>query len=55
MEVPVKEGLSIKTTTSGFASPAESYVDKRLDLNDSKNKKVFCLLCFFFVSLVNKF
>lgn len=34
MEVPVKEGLSIKTTTSGFASPAESYVDKRLDLND---------------------
>jgi len=26
--------LNIKTTTTGFASPAESYVDKRLDLND---------------------
>lgn len=26
--------LKIKTTTTGFASPAESYVDKRLDLND---------------------
>jgi DNA polymerase V len=26
--------LKIKTSTTGFASPAESYVDKRLDLND---------------------
>ena len=26
--------LSIKTQTTGFASPAETYVDKRLDLND---------------------
>lgn len=26
--------LDIKTRTTGFASPAESYVDKRLDLND---------------------
>lgn len=26
--------LYIKTRTTGFASPAESYVDKRLDLND---------------------
>ena len=26
--------LEIKTETSGFASPAETYVDKRLDLND---------------------
>lgn len=26
--------LKIKTTTTGFVSPAESYVDKRLDLND---------------------
>lgn len=26
--------LTIKTQTTGFASPAESYVDKRLDLND---------------------
>lgn len=26
--------LNIKARTTGFASPAESYVDKRLDLND---------------------
>jgi SOS-response transcriptional repressor LexA len=26
--------LTIKTRTSGFSSPAESYVDKRLDLNE---------------------
>lgn len=26
--------LLIKSRTTGFASPAESYVDKRLDLND---------------------
>lgn len=26
--------LYIKTKTTGFGSPAESYVDKRLDLND---------------------
>jgi len=26
--------LHIKTKTTGFASPAESYVDKRLDLNE---------------------
>jgi DNA polymerase V len=26
--------LKIKAQTTGFASPAESYVDKRLDLND---------------------
>ena len=26
--------LSIGSRTTGFASPAESYVDKRLDLND---------------------
>lgn len=30
----VSELLGIKTTTTGFASPAESYVEKRLDLND---------------------
>ena len=33
METIEKE-LHIKTRTTGFASPAESYVDKRLDLND---------------------
>lgn len=32
-QVATKE-LSIKTQTTGFASPAETYVDKRLDLND---------------------
>ena len=26
--------IHIKATTTGFASPAETYVDKRLDLND---------------------
>ena len=26
--------LKIKAQTTGFASPAETYVDKRLDLND---------------------
>ena len=28
------QDLQIKSRTTGFASPAESYVDKRLDLND---------------------
>lgn len=30
----IEKELVIKSRTSGFASPAESYVDKRLDLND---------------------
>ena len=29
-----KDMLFIKSRTTGFASPAESYVDKRLDLNE---------------------
>lgn len=29
-----QDELIIKTQTTGFASPAESYVDKRLDLNE---------------------
>jgi len=33
MNAPTKD-LQIKSRTTGFASPAESYVDKRLDLND---------------------
>ena len=33
MNTTAKE-LNIKSRTTGFASPAESYVDKRLDLND---------------------
>jgi len=30
----LEKELQIKSRTTGFASPAESYVDKRLDLND---------------------
>lgn len=30
----IEKELNIKSRTTGFASPAESYVDKRLDLND---------------------
>jgi len=30
----ITKELHIKTQTSGFASPAESYVDKRLDINE---------------------
>lgn len=30
----VTQQLQINSTTTGFASPAESYVDKRLDLNE---------------------
>lgn len=30
----MNEDLYIKSRTTGFASPADSYVDKRLDLND---------------------
>lgn len=33
METVTKK-LNINSRTTGFASPAESYVDKRLDLND---------------------
>jgi DNA polymerase V len=30
----IEKELQIKSRTTGFASPAESYVDKRLDLNE---------------------
>lgn len=30
----IEKELYIKTKTTGFASPAESYVERRLDLND---------------------
>jgi DNA polymerase V len=30
----IEKELHIKSRTTGFASPAESYVDKRLDLNE---------------------
>ncbi len=36
----------IKTKTSGFASPAEVYVDKRLDLNDLVVKDVYTTFYF---------
>lgn len=45
MENIVKE-LNIKSTTTGFASPAESYVDKRLDLNDLIVKDIFTTFYF---------
>lgn len=38
--------LSIKTQTSGFASPAEVYVDKRLDLNELIVKDVYTTFYF---------
>lgn len=34
MDTIDKDMLFIKSRTTGFASPAESYVDKRLDLNE---------------------
>lgn len=38
--------LTIKTRTSGFASPAESYVEKRLDLNDLIIENVYTTFYF---------
>ena len=34
MDSPISEQLIINSNTTGFASPAEAYVDKRLDLNE---------------------
>lgn len=34
MASSISEQLNIRSSTTGFASPAESYVDKRLDLNE---------------------
>ena len=42
----VTKELNIRTTTSGFASPAESYVDKRLDLNDLILKNIYSTFFF---------
>ena len=42
----ITKELNIRTTTSGFASPAESYVDKRLDLNDLILKNVYSTFFF---------
>ena len=42
----VTKELNIRTTTSGFASPAESYVDKRLDLNDLNLKNIYSTFFF---------
>jgi DNA polymerase V len=38
--------LLIKTQTSGFASPAETYVDKRLDINDLVVRDVYTTFYF---------
>lgn len=38
--------LYIKTKTTGFASPAESYVDKRLDLNELIIQNVYSTFYF---------
>ena len=38
--------LNIKSRTTGFASPAESYVDKRLDLNELIVKDPFTTFYF---------
>jgi SOS-response transcriptional repressor LexA len=40
------KNLTIKTRTSGFASPAESYVEKRLDLNDLIIENVYTTFYF---------
>ena len=40
------DNLVIKTKTSGFASPAEVYVDKRLDINDLIVKDVYATFYF---------
>lgn len=42
----IAKELNIRTTTSGFASPAESYVDRRLDLNDLIMKNVYSTFFF---------
>jgi len=36
----IENELSIKSRTTGFASPAEAYVDKRLDINELIIKNV---------------
>lgn len=40
------DNLIIKSQTTGFASPAESYIDKRLDLNDLIVKDVYSTFYF---------
>jgi len=42
----ITKELNIRTTTTGFASPAESYVEKRLDLNDLIMKNVYSTFFF---------
>ena len=41
-----KSNLHIKAKTTGFASPAETYVDKRLDLNDLIVKNIYTTFYF---------
>jgi len=42
----INPDLSVKTRTSGFASPAESYVTKRLDMNELIIDDVHATFCF---------
>ena len=42
----IADNLIIKSQTTGFASPAESYIDKRLDLNDLIVKDVYSTFYF---------
>lgn len=42
----IQKELVIKTKTTGFSSPAESYVDKRLDLNDLIVKDLYSTFYF---------
>lgn len=41
--------LNINSRTTGFASPAESYVDKRLDLNDLIVQNIYTTFYFRYV------
>lgn len=42
----ITKEFNIRSATTGFASPAESYVDKRLDLNDLIMKNVYSTFFF---------
>ena len=42
----MNDNVIINTKTSGFASPAETYVDKRLDLNELIVKDIYSTFYF---------
>lgn len=41
-----RNSIKINATTTGFASPAETYVDKRLDLNELIVKDIYTTFYF---------